>query len=655
MSALRPGDDWLDPRATTGPRRRTARQRARLLATALVVGLLGLCAWRVATPVAIGQDAPLSFRLVEQAPADTGLEFLHGFGSFAPFFDNVLPFMRAVSASACAADVDRDGHIDLFLVQSAPGEKNRLWRNVSTPGALRFHPWSVPVIEDLNSADGFSSDCVFADVDNDGDQDLFVGTISHAPYLFLQDVPAADGTPQFVDHSRTAGLPEFMNGFAASFVDLENDGDLDLVFASYFGERYLAEDIPGRPWIHSNEVPDHENAGRMLPNNWGNATNGGPKHVLRNDGHGRFAAEDPATLGMTETRFTFDIGTADVDQDGFVDVYFANDFGPDQLYLNHGGKHFELVRGTFPTDIGRDPFKGMNADLADMDHDGFPEIYVTNVHHPILPEGNLLWHNRPDPKDPSKRIFQNIAGDVGTKDGGWGWGAKFVDIDLDSDTDLIATNGYISQNPNKEYWYRLSRLVAGNSRFIVDTAKWPPFDDRSMSGHEKSHVFVREGARFWNRADEAGITRTWDGRGVLLADLDNDGRPEVLFVTQGGPYALMKNEFVATPSQPTPPSWAGLVVQGDGVVVNRDAVGVHLAITPSDPTAAGAPPTQHYELSAGNGMSAQSSPWVLAGLGRYAGAIDVAVRWTDGRVDHHKGLAAGRYHPITRGQAGPPP
>ena len=655
--ALRPGGDWLDPRVNNSTRPRTLRQRLRLAAAAGVVFVVGFGIYRGSAADESGRDAPLSFHLVEQAPADTGLVFQHQFGHFAPFFDNVLPFMRAVSAAACAADVDNDGKADVFMVNAGPGAKNQLFKNTSTTGSLRFLPWSIPLIEDLNSDDGFSSDCVFADVDNDGDQDLFVGAVSQAPRLFLQQAPAqgsaqgsadgGDGAPVFVDGSAAAGLPTAMNGFAASFVDLDNDADLDLVFASYFGERYLKEDIPDEPFVLVNKVPDHENAGRMLPNDWGNADNGGQKHLLMNDGRGHFATVDPQSVGLTETRFTFDIGTADVDQDGFVDLYFANDFGPDQLYLNKdGGKHFELVRGVFPTDIGQDPFKGMNADLADMDNDGFPEIYVTNVHHPVLPEGNLLWHNRPDLKNPGKRIFQNIAGDVGVKAGGWGWGAKFVDIDLDSDTDIIATNGYISQSKDREYWYRLSRLVAGNRRFIVDTKKWPPFDDRSMSGHETSHVFVREGTRFWNRAEEVGVSRSFDGRGVLLADFDKDGRPDVLFVTQGQPYALMHNQFMATTSQATAPHWVGLVVGGDGVTINRDAVGVHVVVTASDSAAPGAPLPLHREISAGNGMSAQSSSWISAGLGSYAGDVDVEIRWTNGKTTHVKGLAADRYHPL---------
>jgi hypothetical protein len=261
--------------------------------------------------------------------------------------------------------------------------------------------------------------------------------------------------------------------------------------------------------MHTFSLPAHENAGRMLPNNWGDATNGGPKHFLLNDGTGRFSEQDNAAWGLADTRFTFDIGTADVNLDGFTDLYFGNDFGPDQLYINEGGRRFVLQKGVLPNEVGQDSFKGMNAELADIDGDGYPEIYVTNVFHPVLPEGNILWKNVADPKTVSGRNFQNVAGDLGVKDGGWGWGARFLDLDLDGDKDLVATNGYITQNPEHDYWYRLSRLVAGDRRLIVDSRKWPPFEDYSMSGHQVSHVFVWDGHRFWDRArrDVLGLRR----------------------------------------------------------------------------------------------------------------------------------------------------
>jgi hypothetical protein len=337
----RPGTDWLRPEATTAVRSRDTRQRRALVGASLVTGAVLLGAW-LATGQVRADAEPLSFFLEEQKPEATGSAFEHQLGAFSPYFDNVKPFLAAVSASACTSDVDNDGDLDLYMTNAGAGTKNALFLNQLDKGAaFKFVRADLPMLDGNNGDDGFSSDCVFADVDNDGFDDLLVGTIAQAPHLFHNEaVPGApDGARTFMDISKAAGLPDYMNGFADSFVDVDNDGDLDLVMASYFGETYLEEDIPGHPRIHN-------------------------------------------------TKNTADATTA------------------------------------------------------------------------------------------SGRTFQNVAADLGAKDGGWGWGAKFVDLDLDGDYDLVETNGYITGKSKSEYWYRLSRLVVGDRRLIVDTRKWPKFEDK---------------------------------------------------------------------------------------------------------------------------------------------------------------------------------
>jgi len=610
-------------------RQRTPQQkRSVLLASLVVLGVIGGGFYAIeGVP---SSNTPLSFHLDERSPDDTGIHFVHEKPGFAPFFDNVYPFMAAVSAAACVSDVDRDGDLDLLMLTSGPNKQNHLYKNDTKKGGpFKFSRWSMPSIENLN-VDGFSSDCTFADVDNDGFEDLLVGTACQAPRLFLNQNSTSGRT--FVDVTAKAGLPDYMNGFSASFFDANRDGNLDVVLADYFRGRYDAKDVPGAPHVHNYRVPDAKGAGQMMPNDWGAATNGGVKSFLLGDGTGKFIAQDLAEWGFTETRFTFDIGTADINLDGYTDLYFANDFGPDQLYLSKGGKTFVDVKGDYPTDVGRDSFKGMNADLADIDHDGYPEIYVTNVFHPVLPEGNLLWQNKPHESDPFLRRFENIAASVGVKDGGWGWGAKFVDIDLDGDVDLMATNGYISQNPDVDYWYRASRLVAGDKRLIEDSRQWPEFNDASMSGHQVSHVFVKEEHRYFNRAADAGVKRSFDGRGVVIADFDVDGRPDVLFVPQGQPYFLGHNRFVPTDDVKEAPHFVGLQLFGDGIKVNRSAIGARVKVTPK--TGNAFKPT-FKEISAGNGMTSQSMSWIHVGTGSYTGDVEVEVFWPDGTTSKH--------------------
>ena len=130
----------------------------------------------------------------------------------------------------------------------------------------------------------------------------------------------------------------------------------------------------------------------IMHRTWHDASNGGENHLYLNQGS-FFDEADNESWGLAGRRWTIAIGAADLNDDGWTDLYLANDFGPDQLYLNRSGKSFHEVRGNLVGELGRDTYKGMNASIADFDGNGHPDIYVSNVHHVLQPEGSLLWLN----------------------------------------------------------------------------------------------------------------------------------------------------------------------------------------------------------------------------------------------------------------------
>jgi enediyne biosynthesis protein E4 len=627
-------------------RTRTFRQRLSIWVTAALTLGTGLAAYRV-TEHHPPSSEPLTFRIEELLPAQTGIRFVHVKPELPdPIFDNVRPLAQAVGSSVAVADVDRDGLLDVYLTNGGAGTKNALYFNL---GGFRFAEADIPAISDINR-EGYSTDALFADVDNDGYDDLLVMYIAHRPRLFL-NVPAPD-MPRgrtFVEATEKSGLPGFMNAYTATFLDVDNDGDLDLVMAGYLRTRYSPDDVAGGPLLDFAHIPDSPGAGRFMPNSQSNATNGGEKHLLLNDGSGHFVEQDVARWGFRpEHRMTWDIGAGDLNGDGFTDLYFSNDFGSDELYFNQGGHSFRPFIGRFPNDIGRDVSKGMNAEIADINGDGYPEIYVTNIFHPILPEGNMLWLNLPAKgKGATEREFQNVSAELGVKDGSWAWGAKFADIDLDGDTDIVATDGNVSNNPKKDYWYAMSRLGAASSTIMADARNWPPFRDASFSGYQITHVFLREGSRFYDRAEDAGLRRSFDGRGVALADFDLDGRVALLITAQGAAPFIARNVFVPTDATPEPPGFIGLQLVGDGRRVNRNAVGARVVFRPAGGGDGGFPPL-YREVNAGNGFSAQSMYWIVAGLGRYRGDVEVEIRWTDGTSATHR-LTLGGYYRVAYG------
>lgn len=632
-------------------RTRSIRQRLLIWGITIATFLIGGGIY-LATGQTPAFKQPLSFSLERLDPAMTGIDFVHVKQDVDPIFDAVKPWMNSLAASACVNDINHDGLLDLLLINAGNNAKNTFYQNL---GDFKFVKRSIPSVENLNdNRDGYSTDCNFADINNDGYDDLIVMAMSRGPRLFLS--VAAPGTPlgrTFKDITEGSGLPKYLNAHTSTFIDVENDGDLDLIIAGLLPANYDEETVAGSPRLNVMNIVKAEGATRVFPNSFGNATNGGVKRLLLNDGSGRFTAQDISKWGFkNDKRWTWDIGTADINRDGYTDLYFANDFGPDDLYLNNKGKSFSIVVGDFPTDVGRDSYKGMDAELADINNDGYPEIYVSNIYHPLLPEGNLLWMNQPDKAtgqySPS---FRNGAAQMGVQNAGWGWGGKFVDVDLDGDKDLIVTNGMWSMDKERDYWFRMTRLMGATGEFMSDSNNIPSVDGRSLSGFETSRVFIYEGGRFYNRAKDAGITHTFDGRGVLLADFNLDGRVDVLFVPQGAQPELVRNNFVPQVDVPQSPAFLGLKLSGNGKTVNTNAVGSRIKITPVDINSENAFKSLYYEINVGNGFASQSMLWVVAGLGQYRGLVDIEVWWTDGKREMYRSLKPDQYHKLRYGES----
>jgi len=563
--------------------------------------------WKLVAPIfwsTAGPAAPRSFDEVSGGTAFVDVTSAAGFHHthHKPQLDAkltpIMSWVASVGAAAAAGDFDNDGWIDLYVTDSRKGTPNHLYRNLHDGTFIDVGRQAG--VAEVNDDTGTSMDCVWGDYDNDGRLDLFVVKWGR-DHLFhnngdgtFTDVTAA----AFRNETGQPGSP-WANGCAAIWVDFDRDGRLDLYVGNYFA--------PFDLW--------HLKHTRIMHDDFEHARNAGRNALFHNNGDGTFTDVAPQ-LKLDDPGWTLSVGHGDVNNDGWPDIYCANDFGTDQFFLNQGDGTFVNVTDRA---FGEDTKKGMNVDFGDFDGNGWLDIYVTNITTAeYLKEGNMLWNN--DASDEQGvPVFLDVAVDAGVHDGGWGWGAKFFDFDNDGDLDIISVNGFITAGKGN-YWYDLaSWTVTGQD--VADARNWPAIGNRSFSGAEATRLWRNEGnGRFAEVARAAGIADRRDGRGVVVFDYDNDGDLDVYIANQGAAPVFFRNDVGASGH------WLGLRLIGrSGARSNRDAIGARVTIV----TAKG---RQIRELDGGNSYCGQSDRRLFFGLGEVPIVDTLEIRWPSGRA-----------------------
>ncbi|MDA8018885.1 MAG: VCBS repeat-containing protein [Thermoanaerobaculia bacterium] len=380
--------------------------------------------------------------------AAAGIDYVHRRN---PAVDPTRAAMRFgvvehAAGGVAAADYDDDGRVDLFF---ADGVASRLFRNVTPPGD------ESPVFRDVTTTAGLGgldqAHCgLFADFDDDGDRDLAV-----TRYLVPNKLYCNDGNGRYSDCTEGSGLDIQVPSVSSTVLDYDADGALDL---------YLA--VNGNAFEACPDIPFY-------------ATNGQPNRLFRNLGGGRF--EDVTeSAGVGGSGWSLAVAAADANQDGRPDLMVANDFGRKTLYVNEGeGRFSEVAKEAGVLDFSG----GMGLAFGDVDGDGMPDVYTSNINSnqrwfgedltikqyvrnvlgtrylwrdlptfwevfrllgdqwpelgKMVGEGNSLFLNRGD------GTYREVNGSH-TRRAGWSWGVGFVDFDNDTDLDLFAANGWIS-------------------------------------------------------------------------------------------------------------------------------------------------------------------------------------------------------------------
>jgi hypothetical protein len=202
--------------------------------------------------------------------------------------------------------------------------------------------------------------------------------------------------------------------------------------------------------------------------------------------------------------------------------------------------------------------------------------------------------------------------------GGWSFGGQFGDLNNDGTLDLFLTNGYISLDHNRNYWYDFSKVAGGNSSIIGDAKNWPAFDGRSLGGYQHKKLWLNDGAgKFVDVAQTVGITDTYDGRSVALVDLWHRGVLDLVIANQKGPLLIYKN-MVAPENQ-----WIEFELEGSKS--NRSAIGAEVTLFWNGRQ-------QVQEVSGGSGFCSQNQRGLHFGLGKDPKIEKAVIRWPSGKV-----------------------
>jgi enediyne biosynthesis protein E4 len=576
---------------------------AALLATPLVVRQLS--ARRAGAAPAADSAGRYGFRLEESAAA-AGLTFLHSAPTLDAKLEHIMPQVASMGAGVAVADFDRDGWQDVYVTNSGEGSANSLFRNQGD-GTFRDVAAEVGLADVNQPGTGVSMGAVWGDYDNDGFEDLLVYKWGR-PELFRNE-----GGARFARVTDGAGLPGWINANTAVWLDYDRDGLLDLFVGGYYPE---GVDL----W--------HLKTTLIMPESFEYANNGGRKYLLRNRG-GTFEDVTEA-MGITSRRWALAAVAADLRGTGYPDLFVANDYGVSELYVNEGGKRFREAGAE--SGVGFAPKSGMNASLGDVLNQGQFAVYVSNISEDgILIQGNNLWVPAGGAPGETPK-YQNMAREMGVELGGWSFGAQFGDLNNDGALDLYLTNGYVSADRDRSYWYDYSKVAGGNSAIISDAAHWPAMEGRSLAGFQRKRLWLNDGAgRFADVAQSVGATDTYDGRAVALADFGNRGALDVLVANQRGPLLLYRNAVA--------PQNAWVAFDLEGASSNRSAIGAQVRLTWGGKT-------QVQEVSGGSGFCAQNQRRLHFGLGKGAAVERAEIRWPSGKVQVVEAPAAGTIHKV---------
>lgn len=532
----------------------------------------------------------------EADPAQSGVTWVH---------DNAMSDHRYLPETeppgVAIFDYDNDGWMDLFMVNSGTAVffrprtplRHALYRN-NHDGTFTDVTQQAGITADL-----FGMGVAVGDYDGDGNEDLFI-TGYEKCVLYRNN---GDGT--FTDVTPGSGINPPGWSTAAVWFDYNNDGKLDLYVAQFVD--YSSLRTCGAPESYGGNVQGSPAQQRYYcaPRIFRPT----PSHLYRNEGGGKFTDVSQEVGISDHLGKGFGIVVTDVNNDGYMDLFQANDMVPNFLFVNHQGKSFEEVG--LPAGVGYSlsgqARSGMGVDAADFNGDGWQDLFVSNIDQELF----SIYENNGDLTFDDLSLKTGVARVTRLLSG---WGLKFFDYDNDGLIDLINANGHPDD------------MVDARSRGV--TYREPLILFHSEGNTKLVDVSKSTGDAFKKRVS---------GRGLAVGDLNNDGYLDVLVGVNGGPPILLYNNAESKNN------WLGL----------------HLVGTTTNPSAIGAIIKWEAEgrvrsllKSTGGSFMSSHDPRVVLGLGKAEKVDWLEIRWPapSQRVDRLTSLPVNRYVTIMEGK-----
>jgi hypothetical protein len=475
--------------------------------------------------------------------------------------------IETMPGGLAAFDYDGDGRVDLFFAngnatpsgpKSDASYHNRLYRNL---GGLKFE--DVTRTAGLEGR-GFAMGAAVADYDNDGDPDLFVPGVG-MPTLYRNL-----GNGRFDDVTASSGIAPSAWSVAAAWTDVDRDGLLDLFVVNYLDWNEKADRFCGDR-MRDLRVYCHPKFYTGLPN-----------QLYRNRGDGTFEDISGSSGIAAHVGKGMSVGVGDFDADRRDDLFVTNDGVPNFLFRNVDGKRFEetaLLAGVALPGFGR-PVSSMGVAVQDATGDGRPDLLVTALRGETFPlfvnDGGMTFH------DGTHQA--RLAGPTSQRSG---WGVSFVDLDNDGRPDIVTANSHVND------------LI---EQFEASTYKEP------------NSMLINRGNGFEDVTAQAGddFARSAAAhRGLVAADLDDDGRQDVVATSLGGPVEVWINRGPAG-------HWLRIVLHGR--TSNRDGLGAIVVVG-----------DRRFSMTSASGYASSVLQGVHVGLGQATTVPRIEVHWPSGR------------------------